>query len=175
MSDYERTLISRLVDRRRQSGVSLAELLAVVAIIAIIMLAVIPAFGNFSRSWRARAAADEMLSTIRGVRQLAITMRQDITITFTPDPVNTYTYYHPIQGQNVTVRIPAHVKMATNPSGSYAPEFRKNGSVINVSTPTASSPTANYVQLSSVINSGRTDTYTFGFTAAGQVSYKVTR
>lgn len=175
MSDYERTRISRPESRGREAGVSLAELLAVIAIIAVIMLAVIPAFGNFSRAWRARAAADEMLSTIRGVRQLAITMRQDLTITFAPDPVNTYTYYHPIQQQNVTVRIPSHVKMTTNPVGSYAPQFRKNGSVVNVSTPSASNPTANYVQLSSVINSGRTDTYTFGFTAAGQISYKVTR
>jgi len=159
---------------RRQAGFSLAEMLVVVAIIALVMLAVIPAFGNFNRAWRVRSAADEMLSTMRRVRQLAITTHQDVTITFTPS-ARTYSYTDPIKGNAVTVKLPERVTMVTNPSGAYAPQFRPNGSVVNVSTPSASAPTANYVEILSVINGARTDHYRFGVSAAGQITYTVTR
>jgi len=160
--------------RRRQAGFSLAEMLAVVAIIALVLLAVIPAFGNFSRSWRLRSAADEMLSTIRHVRQLSITTHQNVTITFTPS-TRTYSYTDPIKGTTVSVKLPERITMVTNPSVSYAPQFRPNGSVVNVSTPSASNPTANFVEILSIINASRTDHYRFGVSAAGQIVYTVSR
>src|SRR5215470_5465761 len=78
-------------------GYSLAEMLVVVAIIGVIVLVMLPAFGNFSRTWKSRSNADDMLTALKGAHQMAITMHQNITVTFTPDPANTYSYFHPIQ------------------------------------------------------------------------------
>jgi prepilin-type N-terminal cleavage/methylation domain-containing protein len=159
----------------RQRGFSLAEILVVVAVVAVILLAVAPAFGDFARAWKVRSSADEILAKLRGVRQMAITMRQDLTVTFTPDPVNTYAYFHPIRKVTETIKLPARVVMQTNPTSAFAPVFRLNGSITNSSTPSTSAPTANFVEIRSVINSGRTDRYRFGFSAAGQVTYTVSR
>jgi len=161
--------------KSRQAGFSMAELLAVLAIISLVLLAVIPAFGNFTKAWRVRGAADEMLSTFRHVRQLAITTHNDVAITFTPAPANTYAYTDPIKGNVISVTLPERVTMVTNPTGSYAPQFRPNGGVVNVSTPSASAPTANFVEIQSMINSGRTDHYRFGVSAAGQITFTVSR
>jgi len=160
---------------RGQAGFSLAEVLVVVALIGIVVLAVMPAFGDYLRSWRARSAADEMMAQIRGARQMAITMRQDITVTFTPDPANTYSYYHPIKKATQTVKLPPQIRLSTNPTTSYAPVFKVNGSISNPSSPSVSSPTTNYVELRAIINGSRTDRYRFGFSTAGQVRYSVTR
>jgi len=160
----------------------MAEILVVVAIIAVILLAVLPSFGDFQRSWKVRSAADEMLSALRGVRQMAITMRGDpnnpsiqgLIMTFTPAPANTYSYFHPIKKKTLTIKLPPHISMTTNPSGSYAPAFKINGSITNPSAPDTTSPTSNYVEISSIINGSRTDRYRFGFASAGQVIYTVT-
>jgi prepilin-type N-terminal cleavage/methylation domain-containing protein len=159
----------------RQRGLTLAEVLVVIAIIGLVALAVVPAFGNFNRAWKVRAAADDMLSAIRAVRQMAITTHQDLTMTFTPDPVNTYSYFHPIQNKTLTVKLPGNITMLTNPSGSFVPQFKTNGSITPSSTPSTSSPSTNYVELRAVINSSRTDSYKYGFSAAGQAIYTVTR
>ncbi len=147
----------------------------VIALIGMIMAVAIPAFGSFNRSYRARSAADDMLAAVRGVRQMAISTRQDLTVTFTPGTPGSYSYFHPIRGQTVTVQLPTQVTFTTNPSGSFVPEFRPNGSIVPSSTPSMSSPTANFVRLQAIINVSRTDTYTYGFSAAGQVIYTVTR
>ena len=157
---------------RTDTGFSLAEILVVVAIIGVIVLAMLPAFGNFQRSWRTRSQADDMLAKIRGVRQMAITMRQELTITFTPATAS-FTYYHPIKKVNETVAMQRNITMTANPTSSFAPVFRTNGSIVNASTPSASAPTANYVEISAVINGTRTDRYRFGFSAAGQVTFTV--
>lgn len=157
----------------RARGFSLAELLVVVAIIGLIVLVFFPALGNFSKSWRARSTADKMLADIRGARQMAISMHQNLTVTFTPGPANTYSYYHPIQKKTITVKMPANTAMTTNPSGSFAPVMNVNGSITNPSAPSASAPTSNFVRLTTAITGSRTDTYTFGFTTAGQITYTV--
>jgi len=156
------------------AGFSLAEMLVVLAIIAVIVLAVFPAFGDFAKAWRARSTADKMLNDIRGAHQMAITMHQNITITFTPDPVNTYSYFHPIQKKTVTVKMPSQTRITTNPTASFAPVMNVNGSITNPSAPSSSAPTTNFVRVATVINGNRTDTYTYGFTTAGQIIYTVT-
>ncbi|HXI03106.1 MAG TPA: prepilin-type N-terminal cleavage/methylation domain-containing protein [Candidatus Saccharimonadales bacterium] len=164
--------------RRRPDGgrgFTLPEILAVVALIGLIAVVAIPAFGTFVRAWRVRSAADDMLAAVRSVRQMAITTRQPLTVTFTPGSPGSYSYFHPLQGRTVTVKLPDQMTLVTNPSSSFAPAFQVNGGIIPSSTPSVSNPTANYVKLSSVIASSRTDVYTFGFSAAGQVTYRVTR
>jgi prepilin-type N-terminal cleavage/methylation domain-containing protein len=168
------THLRDLQRRRRASGVSLAEMLVVLAIIAIIVLVILPNFGDFARSWRARSTADAMLTAIRGAHQMAITTHQNITITFTPAPANTYSYYHPIQKKTITVKMPKQTTMTTNPTVAYVPIMNVNGSITNPSGPSASAPTSNFVRVATMINGNRTDTYTFGFTTAGQITYSVT-
>lgn len=171
----ERPRTEMLRRRAGEQGFSLTELLLVVALIGLMALAAVPAFGSFARSWKARSAADDMLAVIRSVRQMAISTRQDLTITFTPGKPGSYTYYHPIDGTTRTVTLPDQIKVVTNPSGSYAAQFRTNGGMTPSSTPSMKNPTANFVRLEAVINSSRTDLYTFGFSAAGMVTYTVTR
>jgi Tfp pilus assembly protein FimT len=149
-------------------------MLMVVALIGLISLVAIPAFGGFSRAWKLRSNADDMLAVVRSVRQMAISTHQNLSITFTPGKPGSYAYFHPIQGQTVTVTLPDNITMTTNPSGSFAPQYQTNGGCAPSSTPSMSSPTANFVRLSAVINGSRTDTYTFGFSAAGMASYTVT-
>jgi len=149
-------------------------MLAVLAIIAIIVLVILPNFGDFAKSWRARSTADDMLAAIRGARQMAITMHQNITITFTPAPANTYSYFHPIQKKTVTIKMPAQTVITTNPTAAYAPVMNTNGSITSPSSPSPSAPTANFVRVATIINGNRTDRYTFGFSTAGQISYTVT-
>jgi prepilin-type N-terminal cleavage/methylation domain-containing protein len=157
--------------RHRQAGFSLSELLVVVAIIGVIVLAALPAFGEMLKSWKVRSEADNVLAELRGVRQLAVAMHQDITVTFTPAPANTYSYFHPIQKKTLTKKLPGGITMATNPTASYAPVFKINGSITNPSTPSVSAPTANFVDLQAIIDANRTDHFKFGFSAAGQVNY----
>lgn len=159
---------------RKAAGFSLAEILVVVAIIGVIILVVLPNFGDFAKSWRARSNADDMMAAIKGAHQMAITTHQSITITFTPDPANTYSYFHPIQKKTITVKMPSQTKITTNPTASFAPVMNVNGSITNSSSPSASAPTSNFVRVSTIINGNRTDRYTFGFSAAGQITYTVT-
>ena len=137
--------------RGSQRGFSLAEILVVVAIIGIIALVLYPSFGSFQRSWKIRSEADDLLAKIRGVRQMAVTMHQDLTITFTPS-TRTLSYYHPIQKKTLTETLPGGITMTTNPTASYAPIFRVNGSVSSPSSPSPSAPTSNYVEIASVID-----------------------
>jgi prepilin-type N-terminal cleavage/methylation domain-containing protein len=159
---------------RRAAGFSLAELLVVIAIIAVIVLVMLPSFGTFARSWRARSNADGMLAVLKGAHQMAITTHQNITVTFNPDPANTYTYYHPIQKKTLTVKMPSQTKITTNPTATFAPVMNVNGSITNSSAPSISAPTSNFVRVATIIDGNRTDRYTFGFSAAGQISYTVT-
>lgn len=175
MRDPERDPCNGRKRRDGERGFTLAEILAVVALIGLIVVVAVPAFGTFARAWRLRSTADDMLAAVRGVRQMAISTRQPLTVTFTPGSPGSYSYFHPIQGKTVTVQLPGQTTLVTNPSSAFAPVFQNNGGIIPSSTPSISSPTANFVKLSAVISSSRTDTYTFGFSAAGQVTYKVTR
>jgi prepilin-type N-terminal cleavage/methylation domain-containing protein len=159
---------------RGASGFSLAEMLVVVAIIGVIVLVMFPAFGDFAKAYRARSTVDDMVAAIKGAHQMAITTHQNITFTFTPDPVNTYSYYHPIQKKTLTIKMPAQTKITTNPTAAYAPVMNINGSITNSSSPCVSAPTANFVRVSCVINGNRTDRYTLGFSAAGQIATSVT-
>jgi prepilin-type N-terminal cleavage/methylation domain-containing protein len=159
---------------RGASGFSLAEMLVVVAIIGVIVLVMFPAFGDFAKAWRARSTVDDMVAAIKGAHQMAITTHQNITFTFTPDPVNTYSYYHPIQKKTLTIKMPAQTKITTNPTAVYAPVMNVNGSITNSSSPSVSAPTTNFVRVSCVINGNRTDRYTLGFSAAGQIATSVT-
>ncbi|HZE90073.1 MAG TPA: prepilin-type N-terminal cleavage/methylation domain-containing protein [Verrucomicrobiae bacterium] len=163
----------RLTGEGLPHGFSLAEILIVVAIIGLIVLVFFPALGNFSRSWKARSAADSMLADLRGAHQMAISMHQNITFTFTPSPTSTYSYYHPVQKKTMTVRIPTFATMTTNPTASFAPVMNVNGSITNPSAPSPSAPTSNFVRLTTTITGSRVDTYTFGFSTAGQITYTV--
>jgi prepilin-type N-terminal cleavage/methylation domain-containing protein len=168
-----RLLRARAADSGKlQGGFTLIEVLLVVALIGMVMLFVLPAFGNFNRAWRVRTAADEMLTRIRGVRQMAITKHQEIPVTFTP---GTYSYNDPIKATTVSVTMPEGITMVTFPGTSYTPTFKINGSIEDPTLGTVAAPTSQYLYVESDITGARTDRYTFYFSPAGQVKYTVTR
>jgi prepilin-type N-terminal cleavage/methylation domain-containing protein len=164
---------NKVLPGRNDGGFSLAEILVVLAVIAVVLLAVLPNFGDFARAWKIRSEADDMQAKIRGVRQMAVSMHQPLTITFTPAPTNTFSYFHPIKKTTVTITLPGGMTMTTNPTSSFAPVFNVNGSITNTSSPSPSAPTSNFVRISAIINGSRTDKYTFGFSPAGQITYTV--
>jgi prepilin-type N-terminal cleavage/methylation domain-containing protein len=68
---------------RRQTGLTLLEVLAVIAIIGIIAIASAPAFANYRRSASMRAEAAELRGILRAVRSRAILRGTHAGVKFT--------------------------------------------------------------------------------------------
>jgi len=73
------------LQKPRQSGFSLVELLTVVAVIGILALVTVPNFISFYQMNKVKAAMRNFTSDLRTARQLAITSGMQAKITFTPD------------------------------------------------------------------------------------------
>lgn len=105
--------------KRGQNGFSLLEMLVVVGIMmTLLAFAIIQSFGSME-SYRANAAMDMVISQLRVARQLAISQRRNVRITFsTASSPQTITYtVMPDPGDTVTptpvtVPIPNIVKFS---------------------------------------------------------------
>jgi prepilin-type N-terminal cleavage/methylation domain-containing protein len=163
---------------RREAGFTLAEMLVVVTLIGLVALVAVPNVGAFFRAYRVRTASDQLTGHIRTARQIAVTQRLPVTFTINPSPVNTYQFAYTIPGQPATTKafqLPKEISVVNAPTGALTWNIRQNGTVSNPTTPDDQSPTANYVRLSHVLNSGTTDRYTITFLAAGKVTTRFSR
>jgi len=95
------------VERRRQKGYSLIEMLVVIAIIGMISLVTVPNFIVYARQARLKTSLRTMTNEIRWVRQLAITKNARTKLSFDTgtspaDAFRTYTIFeeltHPTTG-----------------------------------------------------------------------------
>ena len=74
--------------RRRNSGLTLVELLVSIVILAIILGMAIPALGGFIQSQRLVAASNELLGGLIYARATAIQLRQRVTLCRSSDGIN---------------------------------------------------------------------------------------
>lgn len=68
--------------KRREAGMSLVELMAVVAIVALMVLVSIPAFGTMRRKIAVRAASSELRAVFRDARARAIARGRNCGLKF---------------------------------------------------------------------------------------------
>ena len=77
---------------RKNSGVSLIELVVVVAIIGLLSIVAVPQYGRFIAKGKVRTATNDLLQNMRQARTMAIKENRQYLITFNEagDPANTY-------------------------------------------------------------------------------------
>ena len=153
---------ARMDRDRRAAGYSLSEILVVIALIGIFVLFAGPALADAFKSYKVRAAANNLTTDIRAQRYLAVTNRATRTITINrvdhSTAPNQYSYLNPL-GRTMTVKLDG-VEIENTSDTSVA--FTNRGS-------TTVTATLNVI-FSTAINSERGDRYTVSVTPTGQVS-----
>jgi prepilin-type N-terminal cleavage/methylation domain-containing protein len=84
MRDYAR--------RKRQTGITLPELLVVISIIAMAVMVAVPVITRTIRSAQIRSSAEQFAVTVRAVRMVAVTKRQPVDLVVLADPDSAYEY-----------------------------------------------------------------------------------
>ncbi len=147
---------------RRAAGYSLSELLVVIALLGIFTLFAGPALADAYKSYKVRAAANNLTTDIRAQRYLAVTNRATRTLTINrvdhSTAPNQYSYLNPL-GRTMTVQFDG-VEIENTSATSVA--FTNRGSTTVTSTLN--------VIFSMDINGSRGDRYTVSVTPTGQVS-----
>lgn len=147
---------------RRAGGYSLSELLVVIALLGIFTLFAGPALADAYKSYKVRAAANNLTNDIRAQRYLAVTNRATRTLTINrvdhSTAPNQYSYLNPL-GRTMTVQFDG-VEIENTSATSVA--FTNKGSTTVTSTLN--------VIFSMDINGSRGDRYTVSVTPTGQVS-----
>jgi len=88
---------------KRESGITLIELLIVIAIIGIVALCAVPAFAAYRRHSSVIAAGHEMRSLLRSVRSRAISRGRHAGVKFTRSGNNwTYSLYEDGNGNGIS-------------------------------------------------------------------------
>jgi len=124
-----------VIERKRQAGFSMAEMLIVVAFIGITVAIGIPLVNEQVRIAEVRSSADDLALHLRAARMIAVAKHKTIVFTVNADPTNTFNYRAsdnaPIfTGDNPTMRqfsMPNRVKIATGSDGTI--NFLPNGAV----------------------------------------------
>ncbi|HZI92636.1 MAG TPA: prepilin-type N-terminal cleavage/methylation domain-containing protein [Patescibacteria group bacterium] len=163
---------------RGEAGFSLSEILVVVVIIGLCAAVFVPNVGTFYRAYRIHSAADQLTGHMRTARQIAVSQRLPVTLTINPSPANSYTLNYTIPGKPATTqtfKLYKEITVATTPTGPLTFTLNQNGTVANPSTPDDLNPTSNFVRMTRMIGSGRTDQYTLTFSVAGKVGVKFVR
>lgn len=146
---------------RDTAGFSAPELLVVIALMGLFALFGGPALAEAYRAYRVRAAADELVTSLRAVRYNAVANRAPATVTLndqSASPPNQYSYANS-RGQVITVRL-QFVTIETG--GPATVTFTINGGTGSTGSQT--------VRVSSQINDARNDRYTITITPTGTVS-----
>lgn len=111
---------------RREAGFSLSEALAVLAILGIALAVSMPAMSQFMRSYSARVGFDELTSSLRLARHLAIARHTDVNVVIAAD---SYTLPDwgapdPVSAPPRTMRLPRGCAAV---SGTGTVTFRADG------------------------------------------------
>ena len=115
---------------RRQRGVSLAELLAVLALIGLVVVVGVPMAAEQIRQGKIRGAADQYTMTLKAARMIAVSKRAAQSVTVLATPTNSYTFVN-TKNETISVGMPDGVRIAssTNPI-----TFQVNGSIAAAAT-----------------------------------------
>lgn len=157
--------MTRSPSNRREAGFSLSEALAVLAILAIALAVSIPALSQFMRSYSARVGFDELTSSLRLARHLAIARHADVSVVVAAD---TYTLPDwgapdPVAAPPRTMRLPPGCAVV---SGAGTITFRSDGTV---------STGATAIRLEVAIDSSVTARGDVSVSTTGKVSSAFTR
>lgn len=148
---------------RSERGFSLPELLAVMFFIGLFVIFGGPAFNEAYRSYKTRAAADNLVTDLKALRYNAVSQRAPFTITLKnqtdPTSPNQYSYVN-LLGNTFTVTMQAGVNIETTSASSVT--FNMYGST-GVSGNTT-------IRVSCAINDTRNDRYTLTVTPTGTIS-----
>src|SRR5262245_52581255 len=97
---------SRMGARRRlERGVTLPEMLVVLAILGLFLLVALPAASNYMRSARIRTAADAFVKDLQSCRYIAVTTRQNRTMSLG----GSYYQFNDVRGNPQVVNLPTGV------------------------------------------------------------------
>jgi len=131
----------------KQTGFSLAELLAVLALVGIVVAIGIPIVNEQIRIADIRSAADQMAVHLRAARMLAVSQhRNNVAVNVSVDPTNTYAYcaVDPALTGNVcpssqqrVIRMPGTAKLISGSASTIT--FKSDGSAVAASTVTIQS------------------------------------
>lgn len=126
----DRSQDNRTRRARRQRGVSLAELLAVLALIGLVIAVGVPIVSEQVRQGKIRGAADQYAMTLKAARMLAVSKRAAQSVTVSVNPTNSYSYVN-TRDETVSIAMPEGVRIAssTNPI-----TFQINGSIAAAAT-----------------------------------------
>ncbi len=93
--------------RRRSTGFSIPELLVVVSIIGLAVAVSIPVISEHVRSAKVRSAANELLTTLRVARMIAVTQRAPVEVALLEDQF----LYTDAQGRVRRIFLPPGTRM----------------------------------------------------------------
>lgn len=152
----------RIEPRNGAAGYSLSEVLVVVAFIGIFVLFGGPALAEAYKSYKVRAAANNLTTDLRAQRYMAVANRSTRTVTVNrvdhSTAPNRYSYLNPL-GRTMTVQFDG-VEIENTSDTSIS--FTNRGSTTVTSTLN--------VIFSMDINSSRGDRYTVSVSPTGQVT-----
>ena len=148
---------------RTSRGFSLPELLVVIAILGIMVVFGGPAVNEAYRSYKIRAAADNLLTDVRALRYNAVANRAARTMTLNNQSnataPNQYTFVNS-KGQTITMTVETGVNIETSSASTIT---------MNINGGTGSTGNTTVV-VSGMVNESRNDRYTITITPSGTVS-----
>jgi prepilin-type N-terminal cleavage/methylation domain-containing protein len=111
--------------RRRETGFSLPELLAVTTVLAILMAFLVPLAGEQLQMARVRTSVNQFALDLRAARWTAVSNRAPVELVVAVDPGNTYQYTD-ARGALRRIELPPGVRIVSSTSPI---RFRADGSV----------------------------------------------